>query len=97
MRRLALPLLVAAALAGCDSFDPYDRPGTWRPTGANDANLRAMLVEPDELFVGTAEAGRMGILARWQWNACVPTACASSPATRLVRIGVGGGGGPGGQ
>jgi type IV pilus biogenesis protein CpaD/CtpE len=96
MRRLALPLLVAAALAGCDSLDPYDRPGTWRPTGANDANLRAMLVEPDELFVGTAETGADGHLGAVAVERLRADRVRELPATRLVRIGAGGGG-PGGQ
>jgi len=36
-------------LAACTS---PDRPGTWQPTGANDHNLRAMLVDPNHLIQG---------------------------------------------
>jgi hypothetical protein len=49
-------LLVLLALAGCDAIDPYRRPDTWRPTGANDANLRAMVVVPSDLAVATPAA-----------------------------------------
>jgi hypothetical protein len=38
--------------AGCAHQDPIDRPGTWRATGANDHNLRAMIVNPADLTRG---------------------------------------------
>ncbi|WP_372624094.1 hypothetical protein [Falsiroseomonas sp.] len=47
---LALPLLLA--VAACGGPEPYERPGTWRATGANEANLRAMVVEPAHLTRG---------------------------------------------
>jgi hypothetical protein len=40
-----LALMAALLLAGCGP-DPIERPGTWRASGLNDQNLRAMLVEP---------------------------------------------------
>lgn len=51
---IRFPLLLALALApllgGCD---PYERKGTWSlppdNLGANDTNLRAMLVNPSDL------------------------------------------------
>jgi hypothetical protein len=55
---LRIPWLLGVALiAGCsyDPFDPYQRPGTWVPDGANDANLRAMVVNPHDLVEGTGE------------------------------------------
>jgi type IV pilus biogenesis protein CpaD/CtpE len=39
-------------LCGCDALEPYDRANTWRPTGANDANLAAMAVNPADLIHG---------------------------------------------
>jgi type IV pilus biogenesis protein CpaD/CtpE len=48
---LLLPLL--AALAGCNQIDPYTREGNWRPNGANDANLRAMVAVPADLATAT--------------------------------------------
>ena len=61
MRSLALLLL--AALVGCDQTDPYRRDGAWRPNGANDSNLRAMVVVPSDLAVATPAAPADGTLA----------------------------------
>ena len=47
---------VLFALAGCQATDPLYREGLWRPTGANDANLRAMVAVPSDLAWGTAAA-----------------------------------------
>jgi hypothetical protein len=54
MRRIliALPLLAA----GCMTPEPFDREGTWRASGANQANLRAMVADPSHLDRGVAPA-----------------------------------------
>lgn len=39
-------------LGGCQYMDPYRRPGMWSPTGANQANLAAMAVNPEDLIQG---------------------------------------------
>ena len=39
-------------------LDPYRREGTWRPNGANEANLRAMVVSPSDLVRGVWSVGR---------------------------------------
>lgn len=44
-------LLLLISLAGCKQTDPYMREGVWRPNGANDANLRAMVAVPSDLVV----------------------------------------------
>jgi hypothetical protein len=56
MRRpsLLLWLPLALATAGCIDPEPYTRPGTWQATGANDANLRAMIANPADLERGVA-------------------------------------------
>ena len=55
MRRL-LYLAALLPVAGCvGPFDVYERPGNWRPVGANDANLRAMVADPDDLVTGVAD------------------------------------------
>ena len=41
-----------ALLPGCAGPDPYAFPHTWRPTGANDANLAAMAARPADLARG---------------------------------------------
>lgn len=66
MPRLSLQL-VAVLLAGTGSLggcsDPYLREGTWHATGVNDANLRAMVVEPGDLQWGASQPGSSGQLA----------------------------------
>jgi hypothetical protein len=61
MRFLFVMLLFA--FAGCDKTDPYLREGTWRPTGANEANLRAMVVVPSDLVRATPATAADGGLA----------------------------------
>ena len=64
--RALLILPVFAMLGGC-SQDPFDRPQTWSlpPTGlgANDSNLRAMLVNPNDLAAGTGDNTSVGPLS----------------------------------
>jgi hypothetical protein len=66
-------LTVILLFAGCtyDMSDPYMRPGTWNPTGDNDANLRAMVANPHDLVVGTGQGTSAG-------------AEAAPPAARLL-------------
>ncbi len=56
-------LLLAIVLAGCVDPDPLSRPGLWHPTGANDTNLRAMIVDPNDLVNGQASTLGDGRLA----------------------------------
>jgi len=58
---IALFLLIA--LAGCDQIDPYKRSGDWRPNGANDSNLRAMVTVPSDLAQSTPADSADGGLA----------------------------------
>lgn len=55
-------LLAAFLMSGCayDPFDPYQVPGTWRPLGSNEQNLRAMLVRPTDLDGGVNDPGADG-------------------------------------
>jgi hypothetical protein len=43
------------ALAACTETEPYVRAGDWRPLGANAANLRAMVANPNDLVAGHGE------------------------------------------
>jgi hypothetical protein len=54
MRSSVVIALVAASisLAGCTAYE-IDRPGTWQATGANEHNLRAMIVNPQDLTTGS--------------------------------------------
>ena len=49
--RLLATAAAVAALAACTD-DPFERPGTVAPRGFNDANLRAMVVDPAHLRRG---------------------------------------------
>ncbi len=62
MRAHPLPaLLVLPLLLGCASLEnPSFGEGSWRPSGANEHNLRVMLAEPREIVRGTGEAGADG-------------------------------------
>jgi hypothetical protein len=59
LKRRLLCMLVLA-VAGCDATDPYLRQGMWRPNGANEANLRAMVVSPADLVQGVRSPGGDG-------------------------------------
>lgn len=61
--RRSFAAAVLVALAGCQATDPLYREGLWRPTGANDANLRAMVAVPSDLAWGAAADGGDGHLA----------------------------------
>jgi hypothetical protein len=58
-------LICSLLVSGCayDPFDPYQRPGTWNPLGDNDANLRAMVVNPHDLAAGVGESTSAGAQA----------------------------------
>jgi hypothetical protein len=62
MRPTAL-LLLLLVVAGCDQLDPYQRAGMWRPNGANDADLRAMVAVPADLVMARPAAPANGGLA----------------------------------
>ena len=53
-------LLVALAASACGPQYEIDRAGTWRPTGANDFNLRAMAADPRDLASGAASTTDRG-------------------------------------
>ncbi len=56
----SLPL-AALLLVACSSLpDPVDRPGTWQPSGTNEANLRAMVAEPAHLSRGVGAQDSRG-------------------------------------
>jgi type IV pilus biogenesis protein CpaD/CtpE len=56
-------LILLLVLAGCNQTDPYLRSGVWHPSGANEANLRAMVVVPSDLVQATPAARADGGLA----------------------------------
>jgi hypothetical protein len=64
--RAKLSLLLLSMIAGC-AQDPYQRPGTWSlppvGLGANDSNLRTMLVNPNDQVAGTGDDTSLGSLS----------------------------------
>lgn len=54
-----LVLLTAFGATGCTEPE-IDRPGTWKPTGINEQNLSAMLVNPEDRYRGTAATTTRG-------------------------------------
>jgi len=65
MSKLTHILLAGAvlALAGCEDLDPYHRPYAWHPTGAVQANLAAMVANPNDLIRGRGETRADGVLS----------------------------------
>jgi type IV pilus biogenesis protein CpaD/CtpE len=63
MHRYIALLLLLLVFAGCDRLDPYKREGVWRPNGANEANLRAMVAVPADLATATPAGPADGGLA----------------------------------
>jgi type IV pilus biogenesis protein CpaD/CtpE len=62
LRPAAILVLMLAALPGC-ALDPYARDGVWRPSAANETNLRTMVADPRDLQQGVGEPGANGELA----------------------------------
>lgn len=58
-----LLVLAAAPLAGCVENDPLVRPGLWRPTGANAADLALQVANPGDLVRGQGAVTTDGQLA----------------------------------
>jgi hypothetical protein len=54
------PVLLLAALSGCNAYDPFTREGAWRPSGLNERNLAQMAVRPQERVEGTGATGAQG-------------------------------------
>lgn len=87
------PLLLAATLLGGCAIDPYRLPGTWRPLGANEQNLRTMAVRPAETLGGSAYTGTDGQRAasaveRWRADRAKPLP--ESGVARIVPVQTGG-------
>lgn len=61
--RYASITLALLAVAGCEATDPYLREGTWRPTGTNDLNIAAQIIQPSDLVRGVDYAPLDGTMA----------------------------------
>jgi hypothetical protein len=89
---IGLPLLLAA----CAAADPYEREGVWRPNGANDVNLRAMVVSPSDLVRGvdsTGSDGQQAAAALDRQRLDKPRVLPDSAIAKIVPVSSGGSGG----
>lgn len=104
-----LPLLILGLALGstaCAAIDPYEREGVWTPTGSSEANLRAMVANPDDLVRGEGESGEVGkpaadAVAAWRADHVKPLPASSdlyggSQGQGGGNMGGAGGGMPGG-
>jgi hypothetical protein len=103
MIRRAVVLLLL--LGGCEQIDPYTRDGAWRPTRANEANLRVHVADPAMLERGVGDPRADGAVTaaavhRYRMDRVKPLA--ASGVARIQATGAGGaaasgGGGDGGR
>ena len=92
--RSSLTLYALLLVIGGCSTDDHSRPGTWRPNGANETNLRAMIADPTHLRAGVAaptERAAPASLAIRRMNA---DRRKPLPDSRIVQFGGSGGGAP---
>ena len=68
-------------LAGCGiaSRESWDDPGMWRPTGANEVNLQAMIANPDDLYEGRGDRTGSGVIATSTVNRYLTGAVPAAP------------------
>lgn len=88
MPRLRPALFLPLAMAACNVLpDPYRQEGTWRPSGANEANLRVMAARPEEIVRGTGAAGADGATAAAAVDRLRTDRVRPLPDSAIVRIG----------
>ena len=88
-------IAIVGMLAGCGR-DPYERDDVWYPTGANNANLAAQIVNPRDLQVGRSDPKQMAapqVKAVERINTDTPKALPIVSSSTTIGGGSGGGGG----
>ncbi len=95
MRCAGGPVLLGVllvGLAGCDiaARDSWDDPGSWRSTGANDANLQAMVANPNDLIAGRGDRGTSAVIATTAVNRYLTDKIKALPTTGGLTLGGGG-------
>jgi hypothetical protein len=101
LTRIRIPLLLLLLnLGSCGSSEQFERPGTWKlppaGQGANDANLRAMLVDPHDLVAGVGEPASLGTEAVRPVELLLKGRRQPLPTVNASSIGIGGSSGGGG-
>ena len=92
--RSAVAVAALVLLAGC--ADDYARAGTWQLSRVNDANLRAMLVNPADAARGAAAGGERGQSGSLAVEHLEQGKRPVLPDIRLTRVGASTGGSAGG-
>ncbi len=91
------PLLVLVPLLlGACSYDPWQKPGTWQPTAANDQNLKEMLAIPADAVRGEQATGARAAAAAAPVGALLSGTTPSLDGAASGLAGAGSGGGNGG-
>lgn len=73
-------------LAGCSLVDPFNHAGSWRPGGANEHNLQAVLEDPRDLVMGRGASGADGQRAALAVERLRQDRVRSLPASGVARI-----------
>jgi hypothetical protein len=89
MRKISC-LMFGLLVAGCSHLDPFERPYTWSPLGNNDANLRVMVADPNELNTGVEEPGSLSAEASPAVKRLLTGRRRPLPITSASQIGVSG-------
>lgn len=81
---LTLVLCIGSTLflTACADFEPFQRAGTWRETGAAMRNVAAELVNPEDLVDGTSRPVLTGAIAE-------SAVGSGMKAIKSTRIGIG--------
>jgi len=90
--RIVLAALAAGAaftLGGCAVMDPFERPGVWNPTGANDLNRELMVARPTDLVQGRGTTDADGQTAAMAVDRLIHDHVKSLPQTETSTVGGG--------
>ncbi len=79
-------------LVGCADTDPYTREGVWRPSGTNEANLRAMVANPADLARGVGDGTGDSQQAEAAIERLRADKVKALPASGIAQINITGGG-----
>jgi len=92
--RILYSAIALLGMAACTPDHPFDKPGTWSlgPPGSlnsNEANLRTMVVNPNDLVVGQSEPGSLGAEASRPIKQLIAGKRAPLPQANTIQLQVG--------
>jgi uncharacterized membrane protein YgcG len=94
---VALAAGTAMTLGGCAFMDPFERPGVWRPMGANDLNRELQVARPTDLVQGRGTTDSDGQTAAAAVDRMQHDRVKALPDTDISSVGASSGGGGGGS